>query len=256
MFDQLIENGIQKIYTTDLKSQQVFIENICEKVRHMKSDIIYKLGGFFVPNDEYMIKMMGSEIVMLDYDCYDAFGNCKWNSYLVFPIYNVVGEVVGLTGFNPINKLKQQESDENWDLEVYKKSSKRLFEAGNYIFSKQDIFYEARKQGYIILTDGNFDTISALQEGLVAGALLGSHFSDVVISMLKFIDIIYLSVDNDEAGIKLLRQLRRYLPNVRAIMQNKYKDLDDLLKSEYKEEFLKKFEQNRKSRFNLDLVLR
>lgn len=256
MFNTLIKSGIQKIYETDLKSQKVFIDNICSQVRHMKPDIIYELKGFFVPNDDYMKVMMGMDITLLEHDCYDQFGNCNWNGYLVFPIYNVIGDVVGLTGFNPVNKLKSMESEEFWDLQVYKKSSKKLFDAGNFIFSKSDIFFEARKQGYIILTDGNFDTISALQEGLVAGALLGSHFSEVIISMLKFIDIVYLSVDNDEAGINLLRQLRRYLPNVRAIMQNKFKDLDDLLKSEYKDDFLKKFEQNRKSRFNLDLIIR
>ena len=256
MFNNLIENGIQKIYETDLKSQRIYIDAFCDKVRHMKPDIVYDMKGFFIPNDDYMRHMMGTEITMLENDCYDSYGNCKWNNYLVFPIYNIAGEIVGLTGFNPINKLKQQESEENWNLEVYKKSSKVLFDAGNYIFSKRDIFMEARKQGYIILTDGNFDTISALQEGLVAGALLGSYFNEVIIAILKFIDIVYLSVDNDEAGLNLLRRLRRYLPNVRAITQNKFKDLDDLLKSPYKDDFLEAFNNNRKSKYNIDLVYR
>lgn len=256
MFNKLVHEGIEKIYSSDLNSQKIYIDNICSLVRHMKSDIIYDLKGFFVPNDDYMKIMMGGEITMLAYDCYDSYGNCKWNNYLVFPIYNISGEIVGLTGFNPINKLKQQESEEFWNLEVYKKSSKTLFDAGNYIFSKRDIFIEARKQGYIILTDGNFDTISALQEGLVAGALLGSYFSEVIIAILKFIDVVYLSVDNDEAGLNLLRQLRRFLPNVRAITQNKFKDLDDLLKSPYKDDFLDALDKNRKSKYNIDLIFR
>lgn len=255
MFNKIMQKGINKIYSEMLDDQKVFIEAICKRVRHMDSSIIYKAQGFFVPNQDFLRVVFGAEITNPEFDVYNSEGFTDWDNYLIFPMYNVLNEIVGLVGFNPINKLKSQD-EEFWSLSYYKHSSSKLMDKSKYIFMLKGMFSRAINEGYIIITDGVFDMLSGAANNLVTGALLGSTLSQEVIAQLKLIDKIYLAMDNDEAGQRLLKLLRKYCPNTRAIIQGKYKDLDDILKSQYKDEFLKLFYKNLKSNINTDIVFR
>ena len=254
-FNELIKNGIKNVYEKDLTSQQVYIKNICEKVRNIDDDIIYKFEGFFVPNDDYMKTYFGTGITQRGYDCYSEGNLCHWLGYLVFPVYNLIDEVVGLVGFNPVNKLKAVE-EQMWDINYYRLASKMIFDKGKYLFMLNGTYRKALEDGYIIITDGVFDTISFTANGLNSGALLGSVLSEEIIVMLSFIDKVYISVDNDEAGLTLERNLKRKLSNVRAIKQNRFKDADDILKSKYRNLFLKKFRENLSTRIKTDFIFR
>lgn len=247
--------GLEKIKANHMDAQKVYIDSICKRVRNMKPDIIYEAEAFFVPNQDYMKIVFGAEIMNPDYDVYDAEGYCDWDGYLVFPIYSVLNDVVGLVGFNPINKLKSKEQ-EFWDLSFYKHSSTKLMDKSKYIFMLKGMFQRAVSEGYIILVDGVFDMLSGTDAGLVTGAFLGSTLSEEMIAQLKFIDIIFLALDNDEAGLRLLKLLRKYCPNARAIIQGKYKDLDDILKSPYRDKFLKALKENIKGNANVDVIFR
>lgn len=255
MFNRIMQKGIKHIYTEMLNEQKVYIDAICKRVRNMDSSIIYKADGFFVPNQDFLRVVFGSEITNPDYDVYNKEGYTDWDNYLTFPIYNILNEIVGLVGFNPINKLKAQE-EEFWSLSYYKHSSTKLMDKSKYIFMLKGTFHKALEEGYIVITDGVFDMLSGAANGLVTGALLGSTLSEEVIAQLKFIDKIYLAMDNDEAGQRLLKNLRVYCPNTRAIVQGKFKDLDDILKSQYKNKFLELFHANRRSNINTDVVFR
>ena len=158
-------------------------------------------------------------------------------------------------GFNPINKLKAKEEGQ-WDLPAYRHSSKTLFNKSKYLFMLKDTFKNALESGYIVLTDGVFDMLSFAQNGVLSGALLGSYVSEELLAMLRLLNRVYVSIDNDEAGLKLYNQLNKGLSNVIAIKQNQFKDADDILKSEYKEKFLKEFFKNLNNPIKMDLVFR
>ena len=255
MFSSIMKIGIKEIKERYMEAQEVYIDSICKRVRNMKPDIIYTADAFYIPNQDFFRLVFGADIVNPDYDVYDSSGYCDWDGYLVFPIYDVLNDIVGLVGFNPINKLKAKEP-EHWDLSYYKHSNTKLMDKSKYIFMLKGMFQKAIEKGYIILTDGVFDMLSGAQEGLVTGALLGSTLSEEMIAQLKFIDIIYMTMDNDEAGLRLLKLLKKYCPNTRAIIQGKFKDLDDILKSEYKEKFLKTLHTNIEGKVNVDVVFR
>lgn len=255
MFNKLMKDGIEKIYSEDMNSQRTYIENICKVVREMPSDIIYKAQGFFVPNDEYMIRYFTTSIKEPAYDCYHATGICYWHLHLVFPVYDVANEIVGLVGFNPINKLKAKEEGQ-WDLPAYRHSSKTLFNKSKYLFMLKDTFRKALENGYIVLTDGVFDMLSFTQNNVISGALLGSYVSEELFAMLRLLDRVYVSIDNDEAGLKLYNQLNRSLSNVIVIKQNQFKDADDILKSKYRDKFLKEFFNNLNNPIKMDLIFR
>lgn len=256
MFSEMVKEGINKIYTEDLESQRNFIRDIAEVAREMEPDILFDFDAFFVPNNEYMSVMFSPLIRGFKYDCYTSEGACLWIGHLVFPIYDVLNEPVGFVGFSPINKLKSKEDAEFKGIRVYRDSNKSVFEKSRYLFALKGVYERALEEGYIILTDGVFDTISLTQNNLVAGAFLGSYVSDELIAFLKFVPRVYISRDNDETGVKLSMNLRRKLPQLREIRQNAFKDMDELLKSKHKEDFLKKFEQHRKMKTSFDFIYR
>lgn len=254
-FDSVIREGIDIVYRADLKTTEHRLKTIAVKDRGMSPDVLKKAKAFFVPNNDYMVTFFGDRVLDTEFDCYDSLGNCYWLGYMVMPIYNVVDEIVGLVGYNPINKIKAKE-EEFWSLSYYRHSGSILMDKKKFLFGLPSLLQRAIKEGYIILTDGVFDTLHGEGKGLVTGALLGSYFGKEIIAILKFIPKVYVSVDDDEAGFKLHSRLKQYIPNIRAIKHNVGKDLDDILKSEYSEDFLEKFRLNLKSNINNDFIYR
>ena len=239
MFSNIINKGIEKIYSEDLNSQKHYIDTIAKDVRNMNPEVLYRMKAFFVPNETYMLKYFGEGITDINFDCYTSYGNCSWVGFLVIPVKDLVGRIVGLTGFNPYNKLLAKENPEE-DVYWYKVSGKSLFDKSKFIFMADGVYKKALEDGYIIITDGNFDMINLYDNGFNSGCLLGSYVSDIVIAMLSCIDVVYIAMDNDDAGVKLYKYLSSRLPNVYIIKQNIDKDIDGALKSPYKEDLVNK----------------
>lgn len=239
----IIEAGIKKIYAEDLATQKHYIDTIMKEARNSDSSIIYKAEGFFVPNDNYMLEYFGDIVLNSDYDCYNYAGECKWTGNLVLPLRDVKNNIVGLVGYNPFIALENKEKG-IWDNPYYKQSDKKVLNKSLFLFGLKDYFKRALKEGYIILTDGVFDLLSCEREGFVAGALLGSYVSDALLYQLSLIPKVIVAMDNDSAGLKVLNQLKRYLPSTIALKQGKFKDIDDLLKSELKDNAVKQIREN------------
>lgn len=252
MNSKLLEEGFKRIWEEDRGSQVNFLTTIATRVRGMKPDILFD-NCVFIPNNEYMIKFFGKEIRDADFDCYYS-GKCKWNNYLIFPIYDIVDNIVGLAGFQPVNKARNRDGD--YEAEAYRVSSSRVLDKRYHMFTLKGILKKGIKDGYIVLTDGNFDTISLVENGINACALLSSYLSEEQIAILKLIDKVYLAVDNDSAGLKLARWFKQAIPSGRLIKFNKFKDIDDLLKSEYRDTFLAEFHENLQCEIPMDIVIR
>lgn len=237
LFSQVIKKGIQKIREIDSKVQDEFINIICKDVRGMDSEIVHRANAFYVPNDDYMIVMFGEILKNSQYDCYLIDGTCRWLNNLVFPITDLAGNVVGLAGYNPHNYLQAKETGDK-SLNYYGYSNKDLFIKGNYLYCLDRVYKKALAQGYLIITDGLFDCLSLSSYDYLAAALLGSNVNEQVLAQLTFIDRIILAHDNDEAGLRLARFLTKKLNNVVCVKQKYTKDVDDLLKTSYKDNYL------------------
>lgn len=238
MFNKIIQECIKNIYNTDMESQEAFMETVCTKVRRMDYKICLKAKAFFVPNNDYIMQHTISDVLNDKFGIYNFEGICLWQSCLVFPIFDVGNSVVGLAGFNPVNYLKAKET-KDWSLNYYSYSKKEVMQRGRYIYTLPNMYEQAIQDGYLIIVDGMFDAIHLAGEGYNAASLMGSSITPEIITQLRFIKKIIIISDNDEAGLKFVKTLRKHLKNTVCLFQGETKDIDELLKTERKEETLK-----------------
>lgn len=265
----ILEAGLEKIYSECLEEQKHFINTICENVRGRKLDLLFDLKAFYVPNDEFMINYFGPSIMSNNFDCYDYLGYCKWKYHLVLPIRDVLGNVVGFSGYNPYVGLAKKEknvdlgdqsqiNDSNVFLGEEKSNDSnpsmiqsdkidittmsRYKESSAVVMDKSKFFIcpltlkKAIDDGYLILVDGFFDSLSLAQEGYNSMSVLGSTISEYMIFCLSLVKVIYVAYDNDSAGKKLYNTIKQSHNNVYSIVQSKCKDIDAFIK-EYPNEF-------------------
>lgn len=239
-FSALAQSGIDRIYEEDLESQKHFMHTICKTIRK-RDEIAPLLEGrcFFVPNASYIRKMFGEESMDAVYNLYNWEGVCLWENYLIFPIWNVVGQVVGFCGFDPITKAKTLDG-EKLPTPKYKLSSSTVFNRSKYLYYLPGVYDKCVEEGYAIVSDGMFDTNYFHHEGFNSIGLLGSLLTEELLFQLRFIDTLFVAMDNDEAGWELYKKLKSCHPKVKYIRQNIGKDGDDVLKSEFREQYVKK----------------
>lgn len=225
-FNVIVRAGIEKIWVKDGDTQMKFLENIAA-VRNTSASLLKEVGAFFVPNDDYMALYCGDVLRSCEYDCY-VREKCLWSNWLVIPVTNVVGEIVGIGGFNPFNYLYVREAGD-FSCSYYRYSSSAVFEKGKYLFMVAGTFDRALDEGYLFVTDGLFDCVSLHGAGFNAASLMGSSVTDEIVAMLRFVKRIIVAADNDAAGVKLYKTLKRRLKNVELFSQGKTKDIDEFL---------------------------
>ncbi len=236
-FGDMMKEGITRIYLEDKESLQYYVGMICSDVRDMEPDVLYRAGAFFVANDDYMAEWFGQGITNPEYEIYRMDGTCLWLHNLVLPVVDAVGEVVGLAGFNPFRYLEAHQTN-NWMLNYYMYSSKHIFDKSRFLYSLPGTLRQGLQDGYLVITDGIFDTLSLSACGIHAAALLGSFLSPQVAAVLRFYDRVLLAMDNDDAGLKLYGRLSKVLDNVILVKQGWAKDVDDVLKSQHRNLYL------------------
>lgn len=239
MFNDIVTKIVEFVYGNDMESQRFYIEKICNDVRKMNPDIIYKAKGFYVPNQSYLINILGEDAFERDYGLY-VNDDCIWQNKLVLPITNLIGNYVGFVGFDPFNYLASHEGKEIG--QYYSYSLKNVFNKSYYLYCLPTTYEQAINNGYLIITDGIFDTLSFAQNNYLAAALLGSTLSEQILAQLRFIKKLIVAVDNDSAGSKLVDKLKIHHDNVFVLKQAQYKDADDILKSKYKKRYLQKLD--------------
>lgn len=235
-----LKEGIAKIYEADLESQKHYIETI-GKLRYIDFDFIKSIGGFFVPNNDYMHTHFGSIVLEGGMDLYNFDGLCKWHDHLVFPITDSLGQIVGLVGYNPLSKLMKQSNEENGtSYEIphkYSHSSKYVFTRGRYLFIPLG-YDKMLNSDYLILTDGVFDAISFSSLGFVSASALGSNLTKEIMFILSFVKNLYVAHDNDNAGMDFYKKIQKHFPNAKSIRQDKYKDIDEYIKNTDRTRFI------------------
>lgn len=142
--------------------------------------------------------------------------HCPMSGRCVFPIKDVLDNVMGFVGWDPFVEPKYLDS-KNYG---YKAKNASL-----YGMEKLQEYYNSNKP--VIITEGLMCTLYLRSKEFCALASLGSHLTPYVIQILKrFSNRLIVIPDLDDAGEKYVKQIKRDLPNAK-IYQVKYgKDID------------------------------
>lgn len=153
----------------------------------------------------------------------------KFRNRLMFPIFNQVGDVIGFSG---------RIIDKN-DL-----GPKYLNSPETLVYKKSQILYglyqardAARKQGFLILVEGNVDILMSHAQGIEnISAPLGTALTQEQVKLIKrYCDTIYFAFDTDAAGEKALTRALELAEaedmQVKAINIEGFQDVDDLIKN-------------------------
>lgn len=225
-FHEVYNNLLHRIYLDDLDSQEYYLQFIAT-CRGVPLSYLKKLNAIFVPNNEYLSYYGGSSILKQDYDIYTN-GICKWIHFLLIPIRDLSKNIVGIVGWDVNHKVRAENGEKG--LEMYRTSSKLVMNKNHYFLTDPDILEHCFNTRVIFVVDGVFDAISLNNVGIPTIALLGSNTSSTLYYFLRWYNYVYVILDNDSAGIALLKKLKLSVPNVFGVYQNKTKDIDDLLR--------------------------
>lgn len=228
-FNEFYMKFVTLVYDDDLDSQRYYLSMV-EEHRKIPVEYLLSLGAVFVPNNDYITHYMGRISEVPDFDLYRD-GYCLWTHFVVFPVRNLIGDIVGLTGWDAGNKFKEISTGEK-GLSMYKVSGKRLFKREKFFLSDTSLLKSSFDKRVIFITDGVFDCISLSYRGIPTIALLGSTISNEILYFLQWYNFVYVVSDNDSAGVSLYRRIKQAIPSTYRIMQSKTKDIEELLRSD------------------------
>lgn len=187
---------------------------------------------------DYMTKTLSyslNELKELGY--VNEKGNAQLRDRLVFFIRNYMGLTVGFSG------RSLEKSIEGWKY-VNSKSSD-LFDKSSALYNIDKAKKSARKENSIYLTEGQFDVIAMIQNGIEnTVAISGTAFTEKHISVLnKCVDDtgkIILCLDGDSAGLKAAVRVFQSFPDIQnrlymITIPNKMDPCDFFEKSSNKE---------------------
>lgn len=229
-------DGIKKIWREDYKFQEDVVRAIITDIRKIKDpELVDKLfcklkdnGAFYVPDDEYMIKYFGEEIMDSRHGIYYGGGICKYTLRLILPMIFFDSSIEGFIGYT--NKNDFDPEDNAFIKYLYPPKIK--LDKKRYIYITPDEYRKAYEEQYICITDGLFDQHSLTVHGINACSLCGSALTSYHKLYLKPIKHIVVIADNDEAGRKLYRSIKFAFPQSVEIIQTVAWDVDDFMKSQ------------------------
>lgn len=257
---------IQMIWDHDEALQLGALTELSRSVRHVSDDRIIqadvetlrKMGCFFVPDNYYLVGILGEYITQYKYGLYHS-EFCTLAERLAIPLRVQNGAVVGFVGYsNTGTDWDSYNSDEGEEetssgpgiVIPYLYPPKHVFEKGRFIFCEPIWYAKAIRDGYICIVDGLFDAIRLNQNGINACSLCGSKLTPWHILYLSFIRNKIVLHDNDAAGVRLAEECKRKMQHCSSFQFDTTKDIDDFLKDPKRLElFLTRFEKLRETDF-------
>lgn len=230
--NELYNRLVDGVYSDDEKSQRYYLSMI-ESHRKIPVDYLMQRGAVFVPNNDYIRHYLGADADAYGAGLYDG-AYCQWALFMLLPIMDLVGDVVGLVGWDAQNKNKEI-TEGQLGLPMYKVSSKLVFPKEKYFLSDVDLLRQQFDKRAIFIVDGVFDSVALNYRGIPAISLLGSMVSKEVLYFLRWYKHVYTIQDNDAAGNQLYWRLKKALPRVCRVFQNKTKDVEELLRTDGKD---------------------
>lgn len=227
--NELYQTLLEGVYGDDESSQRYYLSMV-EDHRKIPVDYLIKRGAIFVPNNDYIRHYLGSDADTYGAGLYDG-EYCNWALFVMFPIRDLVGDIVGIAGWDAQNKNKEL-TEGAVGLPMYKVSSKNVFRRDRHFLSDIELLRSQFDKRVIFVVDGVFDSVALNYRGIPAISLLGSTVSPEILYFLRWYRHVYTVQDNDAAGNELYWRLKRSLPSVHRVFQNKTKDIEELLRSD------------------------
>lgn len=226
-----LSEGLKKIWTEDREYQTCALKNILQMVRGVEDGAVENLlnyliadGMFYVPNDIYMSEIFGEEIKDMNYGIY--LGDiCKLTYRLAIPVRLLDDSIVGFIGYS--NKDDFNDGNEGFIKYLY--PPKNVLKKSNYLYITRTEFKKALEDNYICIVDGLFDQKSLEASGINAVSLCGSALTDMHKLYLDRIKHKIVIADNDSAGRKLVKDIKKVWSNAVEIIQYDTKDIDSFL---------------------------
>lgn len=246
---KLVLEALEKaneIYTYTLKTAEgeKALEYLKKRNISLEMSDYFSLG--FCPSDgELSIKLLrGNNISIETLDKAGLISRTNnqfldhFKGRLTFAIFNEYNEVIGFSARRIVN------SDE---AKYVNSVNSIVFNKSKVLYNYQNAIKEAKKEGFVYVTEGFMDVFSLYQAGVKSSvALMGTAFTSDHAKMLKKLNVeVRLCLDGDEAGqhgmLKMIDILDK--ENIKYRVVN-YKDcqLDpDEILQKYGVESLKKF---------------
>lgn len=222
-----------------------------ETVRYLKSRgitketaIKWKIG--YLPSQSLLLDLEEIEPLYETGILLRKINKSPLHEYVTFPMYNQYGEIIGFSGRPPLDndEVKKRGLKKYW----HSKFAKRSF-----LFGLNFAIESARELNYIVVTEGQFDSIICSQNGIenVVSTCGTALTQQQVILLSRYVDKAYVVFDTDEAGKRAFDQLKKhsnekielipvYLPDSTDDEGNLIKeDPDSYIRKFGKEEFLK-----------------
>jgi DNA primase len=169
----------------------------------------------------------------------DSLYEWHLSNRLIFPFFDVYGNVIGFTGRTISDEApKYRNSKES---PIFQKS-RTLYG----LFQSQE---KIREFGFGILVEGQVDVLRLFQEGIVnVAGLSGSSFTvDQARLLCRYIDKVIVAFDSDDAGKKAAKKAVVNLQGIGIDVTNielpEGEDPDSFVLKNGKEEFLKLMEE-------------
>lgn len=221
---------VELAYNQDYSKQREWISVITTQ-RNISVDYLMSRKCLFIPNEHYITDLIGESAQSPTLGFYFN-GELLWQLYFIFPVTDLTGTIVGISGWDAYSKFKVETSEKNLSLPMYKVSNSSIMDKGAYFMCDHNLLREQFSKRVIFVVDGVFDGLSLSEKGIPNICLLGSNITQSTIYFLGFYNYIYVLHDNDDAGIKLYHSLKRKLPNVYRITQVYTKDIEELLRDD------------------------
>lgn len=244
---------LQRVYEDDEGAQRYYLSMV-ETQRHISVDYLIERGCMFIPNNDYITHYLGNDAYQWGLEFYRD-DRCLWTLFVLIPVTDLSGEVVGLVGWDAQNKYKEI-SEGAQGLQMYSGSSKNVYAKEKFFLSDVALLKKRFPSRTIFITDGAFDSISLNYHGIPALALLGSTFSTENLYFLRWYRNVFVCADNDPAGSKLYRKLKSSLPNVHRVWQGQTKDIEELLRRDDADTIVQQFQDAMQGTARGDIYLK
>lgn len=256
-------NEAAKFYVRKLRSKEGEIAQRYFLQRQLKPETItgFGLGYSGIHKDELyrFLKEKGFNDETLSKTGLFTYGDREVTDYfrnrVMFPIFNIAGKVIGFGG-RVMGDYKPKYLNTKETI---------VFDKGHNLYGL-NFAKKGLNKDNIIICEGYMDVIAMHQAGFTqAVASLGTALTAGQVSLIKkHVQDVLICYDSDGAGrdaaLKAIKLFRREGLRTKVVNLTPYKDADELIKAEGKEEFEKRLESAENSfifeietrRFGLD----
>jgi len=191
---KITQQSLTKDAISYLKSRQISKETALK----------WKIG--FLPSEKEILNIESDKLDLYEKGILlNRINKSPLSGYITFPLYNQYNELIGFSGRPPISndEVKKRGLKKYW----HSRHDKRRF-----LFGLGHAIAKSRELGYIIIAEGQFDSIIASQSGVenIVSTCGTALTEDQVILLSRYVDTAYIVFDNDNAGKEAFKQLEKH----------------------------------------------